>query len=37
MDRQIQRSVANTRIQGEERKAVGTRDSEQHPQWTSCW
>ena len=32
MDRQIQRSVANTRRQDEERKAVGARDSEQHSQ-----
>ena len=32
MDRQIQRSVANTRRQDEERKTVEARDSEQPSQ-----
>ena len=32
MDRRIQRSVANTRRQDEERKAVEACDSEQHSQ-----
>jgi len=31
MNRQIQRSVANTRRRDEERKAVEAHDSEQHP------
>jgi hypothetical protein len=32
MDRQSQRSVANTRRQGEEGKPIEARDSEQHSQ-----